>query len=98
MTAWLDLTAKLSTSFSAALERAVRRLRPAYRRCFVLRYVEERSYAEIARIMNLPVSTVGTNLQRAREELKGMLEPLHPSPTPRRGKTMLHPTPPHPTM
>jgi RNA polymerase sigma-70 factor (ECF subfamily) len=60
--------------FTAALKRALRRLRPEYRRCLVLRYVEHRSYAEIARIMNLPVSTVGTNLQRAREELKGMLE------------------------
>jgi len=52
--------------FAAALKRALRRLRPKYRRCFVLRHVEQRSYAEIARIMNLPVSTVGTNLQRAR--------------------------------
>jgi RNA polymerase sigma-70 factor (ECF subfamily) len=54
---------------------AVRRLRPDYRRCFVLRYVEERSYDEIADIMNVPVSTVGTYLHRARAQLKRMLEP-----------------------
>jgi len=53
----------------------VRRLRPEYRRCFVLRYVEERSYDEIADIMNVPVGTVGTYLHRARAELKRMLEP-----------------------
>ena len=40
----------------------------------MLRYVEERSYPEIARMMNLPMSTVGTYLQRAREELKRILE------------------------
>jgi len=57
----------------AALKRAIKRLRPEYRRCFVLRYTEHKSYAEIARIMNLPASTVGTYLQRAREELKRRL-------------------------
>jgi RNA polymerase sigma-70 factor (ECF subfamily) len=76
--------------FAAALKRALRRLRPKYRRCFVLRHVEQRSYAEIARIMNLPVSTVGTNLQRAREELKGMLE--------RAAGFGAHPPPHNPTM
>ena len=52
--------------FTAALKRALRRLRPEHRRCFRLRHVEQRSYAEIARVMNVPVSTVGTYLQRAR--------------------------------
>ena len=66
----------------AALKRAVRRLRPQYRRCFVLRHIEERSYDEIARIMNVSVGTVGTYLHRAREQLKRMLQPLHPRPTP----------------
>lgn len=61
--------------FAAALERAVGRLRPAYRRCFVLHYVEERSYDEVAEIMNVPVGTVGTYLHRARAQLKRMLAP-----------------------
>jgi RNA polymerase sigma-70 factor (ECF subfamily) len=59
--------------FTAELERAVGRLRPEYRRCFVLHYVEERSYDEIADTMNVPVGTVGTYLHRARAELKRML-------------------------
>ena len=63
------------SEFAAALKRAVRRLRPEYRRCFVLRYFEQRSYDEIADIMNVPVGTVGTYLHRARAELKRMLEP-----------------------
>ena len=61
--------------FAASLEGALQRLRPAYRRCFVLRYVEDRSYAEIARIMKLPAGTVATYLHRARAELKRMLAP-----------------------
>ena len=58
--------------FAAKLERALQGLRPEYRRCFVLHYIEERSYDEIADIMNLPV---GTYLSRARAELKRMLQP-----------------------
>ena len=60
---------------NTALKRAMRRLRPTHRRCFVLHYVEERSYDEIADIMNVPRGTVGTYLSRARAELKRMLEP-----------------------
>ncbi len=60
--------------FAAKLERALRRLRPEYRRCFVLHYVEQLSYDEIADIMNVPRDTVGTYLHRARAELKRMLE------------------------
>ena len=61
--------------YAAALKRAVRRLRPQYRRCLALRYVEQRKYDEIARIMNVSVGTVGTYLHRAREQLKRMLQP-----------------------
>ncbi len=46
--------------FSAALKRAVRRLRPQYRRCFVLRHIEERSYDEIARISSTPLRRTPT--------------------------------------
>jgi len=67
--------------FAAAYERAVQRLRPAYRRCFVLYYVEELTYDEIADIMNVPRGTVGTYLHRARAELKRMLETTPRAPT-----------------
>jgi RNA polymerase sigma-70 factor (ECF subfamily) len=56
-----------------AVRRALKRLKPTYRRCVTLRYVENRSYAEIARLMGVSVGTVGTYLHRARNELKRML-------------------------
>ena len=61
---------------AATLEQALRRLRPEYRRCVKLRYVEGRSYDEIAHIIKVPVGTVGTYLHRARKELKRVLGPL----------------------
>jgi RNA polymerase sigma-70 factor (ECF subfamily) len=61
--------------FAAALERAVRRLKPEYRRCFVLHYVEERSYDEIAEMLDLPLGTVKSRLNRPKHELRRMLEP-----------------------
>jgi len=66
--------------FTAAYKRALRRLRPTHRRCFVLRYVEERSYAEIARIMKVSKGTVGAYLHDARAELQRTLEAT-PDPT-----------------
>jgi len=60
---------------TAALERAVRQLRPEYRRCCVLFYVEQRSYDEIADMLDLPLGTVKSRLNRAKQELKRMLEP-----------------------
>jgi RNA polymerase sigma factor (sigma-70 family) len=62
-------------SYVAEFERAVRRLRPKYRRCFLLHYVEERSYDEIAEMLDLPLGTVKSRLSRAKRELKRMLQP-----------------------
>jgi RNA polymerase sigma-70 factor (ECF subfamily) len=59
----------------AELKRTVSQLRPTHRRCFVLRYLEHRSYREIARIMKVSEGTVGAYLHDARAELKRMLEP-----------------------
>jgi RNA polymerase sigma-70 factor (ECF subfamily) len=61
--------------FLTALKRALRRLKPQHRRCFVLYHFEHRSYEDIARIMNVRKGTVGTYLHRAREQLKRMLQP-----------------------
>jgi RNA polymerase sigma factor (sigma-70 family) len=58
----------------AAITRALRKLRPEYRECFVLHYVEELSYDEIADTLDLPLGTVKSRLNRAREELRGILE------------------------
>jgi RNA polymerase sigma-70 factor, ECF subfamily len=55
------------------IERAIELLRPEYRSCILLRYVEDRSYEEIAEILELPLGTVKTYIHRARIELKGAL-------------------------
>jgi RNA polymerase sigma-70 factor (ECF subfamily) len=61
------------------IEQAIAKLRPEYRSCILLRHVEDRSYEEIAEIMNLPLGTVKTYIHRARHELRAMLEHLRES-------------------
>lgn len=58
------------------IERAIAKLRPEYRTCILLRHVEDRSYEEIAEVMDLPLGTVKTYIHRARHELRAMLEHL----------------------
>lgn len=58
----------------AGLDEAMKRLRPQYRRCIKLRYVEDRSYDDIADLMRVPRETVCNWLNRARQELKNALE------------------------
>jgi RNA polymerase sigma-70 factor (ECF subfamily) len=61
------------TALTAALDRALRQLRPEYREVVILRYREAVPVQEIARIMNLPSGTVKTYLFRARKELAAIL-------------------------
>lgn len=75
-----------------ALEQALGRLREHYRRCFILREIEGRSYEDIAEILDLPVGTVGSCLTRARKQLQAALgslyDTLHRAPlTPTRDST-----------
>jgi RNA polymerase sigma-70 factor (ECF subfamily) len=58
------------------LEGAIAQLRPAYRTCVTLRYVEDLSYEEIAQTLDLPIGTVKTHLHRARLELQALLGPV----------------------
>jgi RNA polymerase sigma-70 factor (ECF subfamily) len=51
------------------LERAVARLRPAYRGILLLRFAQEMSYDEIAEVLGLPLGTVKIHIFRARAEL-----------------------------
>ena len=52
---------------------AVMALRPKYRVVIFLHYYEGYKLEEIARLLNLPRGTVGTQLKRAREQLKKSL-------------------------
>ena len=51
------------------LERAISRLRPAYRGILLLRFAQEMSYDEIAEVLGLPLGTVKIHIFRARAEL-----------------------------
>ncbi len=55
------------------LQKALDELKPNYKTCFVLFYLQELSCEEIAASMNTPVGTIKTWLYRARHELMGLL-------------------------
>jgi RNA polymerase sigma-70 factor (ECF subfamily) len=58
------------------LQKAIQSL-PDYQRIMVVLYhTESKSYEEIAEIMNLPIGTVKSRLNRARLALKEKLEPI----------------------
>ncbi|MFM8910210.1 MAG: sigma factor-like helix-turn-helix DNA-binding protein, partial [Gemmatimonadota bacterium] len=57
---------------------AIARLRPAYRACVQLRFIEDQSYEAIAEALDLPIGTVKTHLHRAKLELQALLRPLRP--------------------
>ncbi len=57
----------------AGLERLMAGLEENYRIVLELRYMGEKTYNEIADIMDIPVGTVKTNLHRAKQSLKRIL-------------------------
>jgi RNA polymerase sigma-70 factor (ECF subfamily) len=75
------------------LERAIARLRPAYRGILLLRFAQEMSYDEIAEVLGLPLGTVKIHIFRARAELlremraQG-LDPVGPALKPGGGETV----------
>lgn len=62
------------------VDAAIRALSPVLREVIVLREFEELDYAEIARIVAVPVGTVMSRLHRAREKLRSVLLPSHLGP------------------
>jgi len=56
-----------------ALESALARLRPEYRRLVVMRYQEDLGYEDIAEVTGLPLGTVKSHLHRARGEMADFL-------------------------
>jgi RNA polymerase sigma-70 factor (ECF subfamily) len=59
--------------FDARFERAVASLSADQRSVFVLRFHESMSYEEISRTLDLPIGTVMSRLNRARQKLKSLL-------------------------
>lgn len=59
---------------SIDLNEAMRRMQPEYREVLCLFYLQELSTKEIAEVLGKNESTVRTQLMRAREQLRGILE------------------------
>jgi RNA polymerase sigma-70 factor (ECF subfamily) len=57
------------------LDKAVTKLPQKYRQAFVLRDLDELSYEEIAQILSVPLGTVKSRVNRARNMLRNMLKP-----------------------
>lgn len=55
------------------LSKALAELPEAYRDALILRFFEERSYAEMSDILEMPIGTVSTLIHRAKRALREML-------------------------
>lgn len=56
------------------LQQYVVKLKPKYKLVLIMRYKENLSNPEISRQLHLPVSTIGTHLERAKKELRKIIE------------------------
>jgi RNA polymerase sigma-70 factor (ECF subfamily) len=59
---------------------ALASLQPEFREIIVLRDFDDRSYEEIAELLDLPAGTVRSRLHRARSELREILRPILADP------------------
>jgi RNA polymerase sigma-70 factor (ECF subfamily) len=62
-------------SIRRLLEREIRRIPPLLRHAFILRDVQQKPMVEVARRLGISVEAAKSRLSRAREELRGRLEP-----------------------
>lgn len=62
---------------SEELEKALAELEPRYRTALILRFFEDRSYAEMSDILEVPVGTVSTLLYRAKRALRDAVPEEH---------------------
>jgi RNA polymerase sigma-70 factor (ECF subfamily) len=58
------------------VQEAMKKLEPHERAALVLREVEDKSYEEIADLLDLPLGTVKSRIARARESMRTLLKPL----------------------
>ncbi len=66
---------KLPSRVPEVLEGAVKELPEKYRTAFLLRDVQELPYEEVAKILNVPLGTVKSRVNRARMMLRDKLQP-----------------------
>lgn len=65
--------AELQTSFDDDLLNALMQLSPESRACLLLRTIEQLSYKEIAKLMNIPEGTALSMVHRSRAKLRRIL-------------------------
>jgi RNA polymerase sigma-70 factor (ECF subfamily) len=70
-----DTQAEHSGGLSVLIDRAVQKLPARYREAFELRDLQELSYDEIGDVLGVPVGTVKSRVNRARNLLKDELKP-----------------------
>jgi len=58
------------------VNQALKRIKPKYREALIFYYYEEKSYEEIATILETSTNTVGTLLRRARKQMQQMIEKM----------------------
>lgn len=66
----------LAEERSKFIDKAIQSLPPRYRHVILLRHKEEKSYEDIAEILNLPLGTVKARIFRAREMLNKKIKGL----------------------
>jgi RNA polymerase sigma-70 factor (ECF subfamily) len=64
-----------SSKLREILDKAVTKLPEKYRQAFILRDLDQLSYEEIAQILSVPLGTVKSRVNRARNMLRNMLKP-----------------------
>lgn len=55
------------------IHQTLEKIKPKYREVIVLHYFEEKSYEEIAQILQTSTNSVGTLLRRARQQMEKLL-------------------------
>ncbi|MBT4288304.1 MAG: RNA polymerase sigma factor [Deltaproteobacteria bacterium] len=68
----------ISKQYTDIVQTALKKLKPKYREVIVLFYFEEKSYDEIATILDSSTNSVGTQIRRAKHQLKKILDSLAP--------------------
>ena len=71
----ISVEMKIPTGIGQALDRAIKGLPEKYKTAFMLRDMQEMSYEEVAQIMQVPLGTVKSRVNRARAILREKLMP-----------------------
>ncbi len=71
----ISVEMKLPSNISKVLENAIDSLPEKYKTAFILRDIQEQSYEEVAKVMNIPLGTVKSRVNRARALLRDKLKP-----------------------